>query len=259
MSNRNRFDYKVVIVTGAAGGIGEDTAVKFAEEGAKVVLVDLSDEALEKVLENEVFHNENSLAVSADVSDEDSVKNYINQAIDKFGRIDILVNNAGVGGAIKFITDYPTDSFDQVIGVNLKGTFLGMKYALPHMVDQEGGVIVNLSSIGGLQGMPTTSAYVASKFGINGLTQTAALEYASENIRVNAVCPSPVNTEMMRKTEAASNPDHPEDAQAAYSEMIPLGRYAESEEVSSVILFLASEDAKFVTGSIVPVDGGMTA
>ena len=250
---------KVVTVTGATGGIGLEICRLFSQEGAKIVLASRSQEGLEKTATELGLAEKDYLIVKTDISKEEDVKHMMEAAVDKFGRLDIACNNAGFGGAIKNLAEYPTEVFDQTIGINLRGTFLCMKYALQQMVRQNSGVIVNMSSIGGLRGMPTTSAYNATKFAINGLTRTAALEYARNNIRVNAVCPSPTETKMMRTTEAATNNQNPEAVKQHFAQMIPIGRYALPEEVAQATLFLASDAASAITGILMPVDGGMSA
>ncbi|WP_316572647.1 SDR family NAD(P)-dependent oxidoreductase [Neobacillus sp. YIM B06451] len=254
-----RFEDKVVVITGAAGGIGSEAAKQFAQEGAKLVLVDLKEDQLQDTVEKLDLKEGDYLLVPADVSNQEAVQNYVNRSVDTFGKIDVFFNNAGVGGAIVPTADYPVDAFDTVINVNLRGAFLGLKYVLQVMEKQGYGSIINTSSIGGLKAMPNTAAYNASKFAIVGLTGTAAIEYASKNIRINAVGPSPANTQMMRKTEARTNSENPEEARKLFAESIPLGRYAETSDVVNAVLFLASEESSFITGVTLPVDGGMSA
>jgi len=254
-----RFENKVVIITGAAGGIGKEAVKCFAAEGAKIVLVDLKEEALRQTAADLHLKEGGFLPVAADVSVEKDVQNYVDRTVEKFGRVDVFFNNAGIEGAIAPIADYPIDKFDAVIGVNLRGSFLGMKYVLKVMEKQRSGVVVNTSSIGGLRGMPGTSAYVSTKFALIGLTKTAAIEYAPSNIRVNAVCPSPVNTRMMRSIEAGANSANPEAAKELYTSFIPMGRYGETTDIIKAVLFLTSDDASFITGAILSVDGGMAA
>lgn len=253
------FENKVVIITGAAGGIGKEAANGFALAGAKVVMVDLKEEALRQTAADLGLKEGGFLLVAADVSNEQDVQGYVDRTVEKFGRIDVFFNNAGIEGAISPLADYPTDKFDAVVGVNLRGSFLGMKYVLKVMEKQQGGVIINNSSIGGLRGMPGTSAYVSTKYAIIGLTKTAAIEYAPKNIRVNAVCPSPVNTQMMRSIEAGVNSDRPDTAKDNFTSMIPLGRYGETADIINAVMFLADEGASFITGVALPVDGGMSA
>jgi NAD(P)-dependent dehydrogenase (short-subunit alcohol dehydrogenase family) len=253
-----KFENKVVVITGAAGGIGKETTKAFANEGAKIVLVGRNAKKLDNVMEELGLKDENSIVLTADVSKEEDVRSIFDKAIKKFGKIDVLFNNAGFEGVVAPLSDYPVDVFDEVIGINLRGTFLCMKYALRIMESQKQGVIINNSSVGGLRSAPTTSAYSSSKFAINGLTRTAAIEYALKNIRINAICPSPVETRMMRSLEAGSNTD-PDIIKNALKGLIPMGRYAKPEEIAKIVLFLASDEASFVTGTTFPIDGGMLA
>jgi len=253
------FSEKTAIITGAANGIGKEIANAFHQEGVKVVLVDLHEEALRQAADDLGLKEGEYLLVAADVSKEENVQRYVNRAVETFGGIDIFVNNAGIEGAIAPVADYPTDKLDAVLAVNIRGSFLGMKYVLKVMEKEESGVIVNMSSIGGLRGMPNTSVYVASKYAIIGMTRSAAIEYAPKNIRINAVCPSPVNTRMMRSIEAGACAENPEGMKDLYTSMIPMGRYGETLDIACAVLFLASDQASFITGVSLPVDGGMTA
>ncbi|MDD2234467.1 MAG: glucose 1-dehydrogenase [Desulfitobacteriaceae bacterium] len=250
---------KVVIITGAANGIGKEAVKGFAGQGAKVALVDLNLAALEKVAQEFNLQKDNCLLLAADVSKEEQVKQYVQKTKDTFGKIDIFFNNAGVEGAISLITDYPADALDSIINVNIKGVFYGLKYVLQVMAEQKSGSIINTSSVGGLKGMPTTSAYVASKYAIIGLTKTAALEFAESGVRVNAICPAMINTRMMRSIETGMSSDDPNTAKDQFTSMIPLGRYGEPNDIVQAVLFLASENASFITGAVLAVDGGFTA
>ena len=253
------FENKVVVVTGASIGIGRHAVECFAKQGANVVMIARREEPLRQAAEEMGLQEGKYLIVTGDVQEEAVVQEFVNRTVEAFGRIDIFVNNAGIEGTIAPIVDYPVDIFDAVVAINLRGCFLGLKYVLQVMQEQKSGVIVNLSSIGGLRGMPGTSAYVSTKYAIIGLTKTAAIENAAFNIRVNAVCPSPVNTRMMRSIEAGGNADDPESMKDLYTSMIPMGRYAETEDIVNAILFLASDQASFVTGTTLTVDGGMCA
>lgn len=253
-----RFQDKIALITGGSGGIGKETAKKFLEEGGKVAIVDINEEALEKVKE-ELSGLGEVLTIKADVSKEEDVKNYVNTTVDKFGKIDFFHNNAGINGPNKPLAETSLEEFETVMRINSTGVFLGLKYVLPVMAEKGSGSVVNTSSGAGLMGTPTMVAYGASKHAVVGMTKTAALEYAKAGVRVNSVHPAPVNNEMMRAIESQANPDDVAGAQKAYENAIPLGRYAESEEIADLILFLASDKSKFITGSQYTIDGGMQA
>lgn len=242
---------KVAIITGAAGGIGKETAKTFLEEGAKVVLVDLAEDDLVE-LKNELEPLGEVMTVTTDVADEADVQNYVEKTKEKFGRIDILFNNAGVTGNRTPLVDIDVEDFNQLIGINVRGVFLGLKHVLPVMIDQGSGSIINTSSVDGLRGSPELSPYSASKHAVVGLTKSAALEVAQEGVRVNSIHPSPVDTEMMTGLEEGDGKDQ-------FLEQIPLDRYATPKEIASLMLFLASDDSEFITGSQYRIDGGMGA
>ena len=246
-----RLEDKVAIITGAAGGIGKETAKTFLEEGAKVTLVDLDEETLEDIKEELVSLGE-VLVVQADVSEEDQVKHYIEATTKAFGQIDIFFHNAGVTGDRTPLVDIEMDDFDNLMNINVRGVFLGLKYVLPRMIEQKSGSIINTSSVDGLRGSPELSPYSASKHAVVGLTKSAALEVAEKGIRVNSIHPSPVDTEMMTGLEDGEGQDQ-------FLEQIPLDRYADAEELASLVLFLASDDSEFITGSQYRIDGGMGA
>ncbi|MCM3584662.1 SDR family oxidoreductase [Mesobacillus maritimus] len=253
------FQNKVVVITGAAGGIGQEAVKTFAENGAKVVLVDLNQEALDQVVTELDLKEGTYLTVAADVSKEDQVRSYVEKATAAFGSIDVFFNNAGIEGKVLPISEYPSEVFEQVLDVNVKGAFYGLKYVMPIMKAKKGGSIINTASVAGLGGTPGVSAYITSKHAVIGLTKTAALEGAADGIRVNAVCPSPVNNRMMRSLESGFSPENAEAAQQNFAAAIPLGRYAENSDIVNLVYFLASDKASFITGAIYPVDGGMRA
>lgn len=253
------FTDKVVLITGGAGGFGVDAAKEFAKRGAKLALVDLSMEALEDVAKDLNLPADKYLLVAADVSKEDNIVNYVNKTKEKFGRIDIFFNNAGIEGVVSKLADYPSDMFNKVIDINIKGAYFGMKYVLQVMREQKSGSIINVSSVAGLAGMPDLSAYVTSKFAIIGMTRSAAVENAPLGIRVNAICPAMINTRMMRSVEQGMGGEEAAQAKAAFEQAIPMGRYGEVDEISNLVMFLASEKASFITGVFLPIDGGFTA
>ena len=253
-----RYAGKIAIVTGASGGIGRATARRLASEGASLLLTDLAGSKLEEAAhEAKGAGRVETLAV--DVSREDDVKAMIEAAEKRFGGLDFLVNNAGIEGAVVPIEEYPVEMFDKVLAVNVRGVFLGVKHAAPALRRRGGGAIVNLASVAGLQGEANISAYVASKHAVIGITRSAALGLGPHNIRVNSVCPSPVETRMMRSLELGlgGNAASAEIVKKSISERIPLGRYGEPDEIAALIAFLGSDDAKFINGSQYTIHGGM--
>jgi len=252
-----RLKNKVAIITGGAGGIGLETAKLFLNEGAKgVLLVDLDEEMLKDAAKG--LDSDNVSFFSADVSKSDEVKAYTDKAIEEFGQIDVLFLNAGIEGVVKPLTEYPEEMFDKVMDVNVKGVWLGMKHAFPHMKNSGGSVIIT-SSVAGLQGTPNVMAYVTSKHATIGAMKVGALEGAEHNIRVNSIHPSPVDNRMMRSLEEGFAPGGAEEAKKGFEQMIPLGRYGKNEEIASLALFLASDESEFITGSTYAIDGGLTA
>ncbi|GEL76645.1 SDR family NAD(P)-dependent oxidoreductase [Tenuibacillus multivorans] len=249
----DRLSGKVAVITGGVGGIGKVTAERFLKEGAKVVLVDLFEDSLQKVKE-ELDSSGEVLTVQADVSKETDVENYVNKAVEHFGKIDVFFNNAGIEGNVAPLVDQKMEEFDKVINVNVRGSFLGLKYVLPVMTKQGYGSVINTSSVAGLSGSPGVSPYIASKHAVVGLTKASAIEVANANVRVNSVHPSPVNTRMMRSLEEGL-----ETEQETLAQSIPLGRYGESDDIANLVLFLASDESTFITGVQYRVDGGMGA
>jgi len=249
-----KLENKVAIITGGAGSIGKITAKLFLEEGAKVVLVDLSKVELEKAVEE--LHSEHVKYVVADVSKSKDVAHYVDETVKLFGKIDVFFNNAGIEGVVKPIIDYPEEVFDRVISVNVKGIWLGNKFTLPKM--KEGGSIIITSSVAGLFGFANLSAYVTSKHAVVGIMRTTAIEAAPRKIRVNTVHPSPVNNRMMRSIEEGASAGHGEEVKKQFEASIPLGRYAEPIEIAQLVLFLASDESQFITGTTQVIDGGMS-
>ena len=252
-----RLDNKVAIITGGAGGIGLQAGNLFAQEGAKVLLVDLHEDALKEAVRT--IGSDAVRYCAADVTQPDQTQQYIQAAVEQFGGVDILLANAGVEGEVKPITDYEIDTFDQVMAVNVRGVWLGLKYAAPEIAKRGGGSIVITSSVAGVRGAAGMSAYIASKHAVIGLMRTAALEMAAKKIRVNTVNPAPVDTRMMRSLEKGFEPDDPGRAKEMVSAMVPLQRYADPVEVARIMLFLASDESSYCSGGVYMVDGGMTA
>ncbi len=252
----DRLQDKVAVITGGAGGIGIAAGKLFAEEGASVLLVDLDEAALKQAVA-ETGSNRVSYFV-ADVTRAADNDAMIETASERYGGVDVLLANAGIEGDVKPITEYDEARFDQVLGVNVKGVFLGLKSAIPAMQSRGGGSIVITSSVAGVKGAPGLSAYVTSKHAVIGLMRSAAQECAAMNIRVNTVNPSPVETRMMRSLEEGILPGAADAAKQSIAAGIPMQRYGTPEEIARVMLFLASDDSAWVTGSVYLADGGNT-
>ncbi|GAQ18171.1 levodione reductase [Oceanobacillus picturae] len=253
-----RLEGKAAVITGGAGGIGKKTAETFLKEGAKVLLVDMNQEALDEV-KSDLDQFGEVATVKANVTNEEEVRGYVNKAKEEFGSIDIFFNNAGIEGEVAPIAEQKLEDYQKVMAVNGEGVFLGLKHVLPVMSEQESGSIINTSSVAGLGGFPGLAPYVASKHAIVGLTKSAAVEIADKGVRVNSIHPSPVNTRMMRSIEKGQNPDDPSSSKEEQTKSIPLARYGEAEDIANLVLFLASDESKFITGSEYRVDGGLTA
>src|SRR3982751_6137414 len=243
------FTGKVALVTGGGNGIGRAASVAFAQYGAKVAVVDRDAAGAEATAGIIRQNGGDALAVTADVTRSADVKAYVKAALDKFGRIDCFFNNAGIEGKVTPTAEYDEAVFDKVIGVNVKGVFLGLRHVLPEMIGQGSGAVVNTASVAGLVGTPGMPAYVASKHAVIGLTKTAAGEVARQGIRVNAVCPGPVDTRMIHALEQQLAPDDPSAVGKRYQSTIPLGRYGTAEEVANTVLFLCSDLAGNITGA----------
>src|SRR5215510_6036077 len=253
------FTGKVALITGAGNGIGRATALAFANSGARVVVVDRDSAAGEATAG--IIRQQGAAAhfVAADVTKSAEVQGYVKAALDAYGAIDCFFNNAGIEGKWAHTAEHDEDAFDQVIAVNVKGVFLGLRHVLPVMLQQKRGAIVNTASVAGLVATPGMPAYVASKHAVIGLTKTAAGEVARQGVRVNAVCPGPVDTRMIHSLEAQLNPANPASVGDRYQASLPLGRYGTAQEVANVVLFLCSDLASNVTGAQYVIDGGRTA
>lgn len=251
------FKDQVIVITGAAGGIGEAVTKEMAISGGKFVLVDLNEAKLEQLVRELNLNEDNYLIKTADVANEEEVRAYVEAAVNKFGRIDIFINNAGVEGKIESIVETTASNLDFVLGVNVKGVYFGLKYVMAQMMKQKQGCIINTSSIAGFIGSPGMAPYIASKHAVLGLTKTACLEGAPYGIRVNAVCPGPVENRMMRSIEEGTLPGNAEAVKTSMVEEIPLGRYATNEEVATLVSFLASSKASYINGVSYRIDGGM--
>jgi NAD(P)-dependent dehydrogenase (short-subunit alcohol dehydrogenase family) len=258
MADRIRLDGKVAVVTGAAGVIGSATIRLLAERGARIVAVDRRQEDLKTAI-SALPASAQALAVEADVTREDEVAEYVRAAVDKFGTIDVFYNNAGIEGDIKPITEYSLESFRRVLDVNVVGVFLGMKHVLPVMFKQNKGSIINTASIAGLLGSPQIAVYSASKHAVIGLTKTASWECTGTGVRVNCVCPGLIDSRMLStiiQGRSRGNAPPPHDKLV---ERIPARRLGQASEVASIVAFLASDEASYVSGSHYTVDGGRTA
>lgn len=252
-----RLEGKVAVITGGAGGIGRAAGALFAAEGADVLLVDIGEDALKEAV-NSIGSNRVSYCV-ADVTSEDDNNRMIATASERYGGVDVLLANAGTEGDVLPITEYDPQRFDALMALNVKGPWLGIRSSIPEMAKRGGGSVIITSSVAGLQGTPGIVPYGTSKHAVIGLARGAAKELAQQNIRVNTVNPSPVETQMMRRLESGMNPAGAAEVKASLEAQIPLGRYAEADDIAKVMLFLASDDAAFITGSVYAADGGYTS
>jgi NAD(P)-dependent dehydrogenase (short-subunit alcohol dehydrogenase family) len=250
------FTGKVAVVTGGANGIGRAVALGFARHGAQVVIVDRDAEA-GSALATQI--GSQAIFRAADVTRSADVQAYVKAALDAFGSIDCFHNNAGIEGRVAPTAEYDEAVFDAVMAVNTKGVFLGLRHVLPVMIRQTRGAVVNTASVAGIAATVGMSAYVASKHAVIGLTKVAAGEVAKHGIRVNAVCPGPIDTRMVRDIAKQVSPNNPESVAERYAGSIPLGRYGTADEVANVVLFLCSDLASNVTGAQYVVDGGRLA
>jgi NAD(P)-dependent dehydrogenase (short-subunit alcohol dehydrogenase family) len=258
MPDRIRLDGRVAVVTGAAGVIGTATIKLLAERGARIVAVDRREQDLKATIKD-LPASAQALAVAADVTQEDEVTGYVRAACDKFGTIDVFYNNAGIEGEVKPITEYSLEAFRRVIDVNVIGVFLGLKHVLPVMLKQDKGSIINTASIAGLMGSPHIAVYSASKHAVVGLTKSTAWECSGTGVRINCVCPGMIDSRMLSAIFQGRFGGNAPPPMEKIVERIPARRLGQASEVASIVAFLASDEASYVSGSAYTVDGGRTA
>ena len=251
---------KVIIITGAAMGLGLAAAKELASKGANLMLVDYNDKSLENAKQeiSKQFPNVKIITVAADVSNEDAVKNYVDETVKAFGRIDGLYNNAGIEGRQATLTEYDVAIFKKVVDINLMGVYFGMRYVIPVMQKQKYGRIVNVASVGGIRGVLNQTPYVASKHAVSGMTKNAALEYGKDGITTNSIAPGAILTPMVAEAFKQVNPKDPKAAETEYAKANPTKRLGLPEEVAKVVAFLLSEDASYVSGQTIAIDGGQS-
>ncbi len=249
------FKNKIILITGAASGIGRETAIAFAEKKASVCISDVDADKLKETEELIRKKGGTVLSVAADISYEQEVKKLIEITVHEFGSLDGACNNAGVSGELQSTAEYPVKEWDRVININLRGQWLCMKYQIPEMLKKGAGSIVNVASILGLVGFANAPAYVAAKHGLIGLTKTAAIEYSSKGIRVNAIAPAFIETPMLERAGITTDTA----MKTLVTKLHPIGRLGNSREVANAITWLTSDEASFITGQTLLVDGGYTA
>ncbi|HEV7351236.1 glucose 1-dehydrogenase [Telluribacter sp.] len=249
-----RFQDQVVIITGAASGIGRATALAFAAEGARVIVADVAAEGGQETVALIRQENGEAMFIACDVAQPEQLEQLVTQTVQLYGKLDVAINNAGVGGLFARTADVTAKEYHRVVSINMSGVFFGMQYQIRQMLRQGGGRIVNVASLAGLRGLPNSSVYTATKHAVVGLTKASAVEYARKNIRINAVCPvftrSPLFDQLFEL-----DPSYEE----RLKRNIPMGRYGQPADVAQAILWLCDPHNTFVTGMALPIDGGMMA
>ena len=258
--NMKRFEEKVVIITGGGAGLGQASALQIAKEGGKLVLVDLNSEGLEETKQMILKENPKAevLTITANVANEEEVKNYVDKTVEAFGRIDGFFNNAGIEGKQNLTGDYESEEFQRVIDINLNGVFYGMKYVLQVMKKQGFGSICNAASVGGIRGVGNQSGYSASKHGVVGLTRNSGIEYGQYGININAIAPGAIMTAMVEGSLKQMAGDNWEEAGKEFVSVNPMKRFGKPEEVAYLVAFLLSDHAQFINATVVPIDGGQS-
>ena len=247
-----RLENKSVFITGGLSGIGKSCAIAAAKEGANIIIVDMKSAGVDKSMQEIKMENPKAIFIDCDVSKFSEVENAIQIAIDTFGTLDVALNNAGIGGIANKVGKMTEETWQQVININLNGVFNCMHHELVHMWKQKSGVIVNMSSVMGKVGFSTSSHYVAAKHGVIGLTQTAALEYATDGIRINAICPGFVETPLLTKIGINDR----EGAKQRIIDLHPMKRLGRPEEIANGFIFLACDESSFISGTTLEIDGG---
>ncbi|MCQ4087783.1 SDR family oxidoreductase [Saccharibacillus sp. JS10] len=256
----NRFEQKVVIITGAGSGLGQSAALQIAKEGAKLVLVDLNEKGLETTKQQilDVIPSAELLLITANVAKEEEVQNYVNQTVEKFGKIDAFFNNAGIEGKQDLTEEFGSDEFHKVVSINLDGAFYGLKYVLKVMKNQGYGSVVNTASVGGIRGIGSQSGYAASKHGVVGLTKNSGIEYGQYGISVKAIAPGAIMTPMVEGSLRQIGGDDWEKAGEEFIQPNPMKRYGKPEEVAYLVAFLLSNQADYINAVVIPIDGGQS-
>lgn len=257
MASSTRFTDRVVLITGGGSGLGRASAVRLAEEGAKLALVDVSEQGLAATVAALPDGTE-AITVVADVSKEADVDAYVAQTLERFGRIDGFFNNAGIEGRQNLTEDFTADEFDKVVAINLRGVFLGLEKVLKVMREQGSGMVVNTASVGGITGIGNQSGYAAAKHGVVGLTRNSGIEYGQYGIRINAIAPGAIWTPMVENSMKQLDPENPRKAAEEFIQINPTKRYGEANEIASVVAFLLSDDAAYVNAVVLPIDGGQS-